>query len=137
MKLKKIKQITLICLITVFSGVLLAGCTNVQSGTFINHTENVQNDTWTFSATRANGHSTRNIEMNEDNLTKLYVNSTNDSGNISLILTQGEFTHYTDLTSGFNGFIDTQEFNPGQISLRLQFENAEGIKISISWSVDE
>ena len=137
---KRTKQIiSLMGLIVLLTTILLAGCdSSAQVGIFMNRSDRLQNEIWTFTAGSANGHITRNINMTNENLAAFHVDSRGiNSGETSLIITQGDTTKTIDLTNGFNEHIDMQEFSPGRIRLRLQFDSARNVNMVISWRAAE
>ena len=94
---------------------------------------NVANNTWRASPARANGSSRVNYTFTATNLDNMTVRNTNTEGMVSLTFTQGDAEKTVDITGDFNENIDMSSFEPGQITLRLVFENATNVEALISW----
>jgi len=105
----------------------------VKSGAISGGLSYVKNDTWSTTASKFNGHCRVDKTLNSDNLATFRVNSTNSDGKVFLKLTQGDVEKTIEITGEFNDKIDMGEFKPGRIRLRLEFEHAEDVNISISW----
>ena len=97
-------------------------------------THNREADSWLITVNRVNGHARRDIDFTAESLSALHVESTNSDGSVSLLITQGEVTRTIDLTGEFNQVLDiSNDFQPGSVRLRLEFENAETVRVSLSW----
>lgn len=105
----------------------------VKSGFSSNAISYVKNDTWITSASSVNGHYKVNKTFDYGNLAAFNANSTNSGGKVFLKLIQGKVEKSIDITGEFNDKIDMSEFEPGRIWLRLEFENAKDLNISVSW----
>jgi len=91
-------------------------------------------DSWLISINRVNGSSRRDINFTTESLTSLHVENTNSDGNVSLVISQGETEQTIDISDNFNEILDISDtFEPGSIRLRLEFENAENVRVSLSW----
>ena len=127
-------------LIITFTLVLFSSCneprsisafhTWTTSGTL---THAIEADRWDISVASVDGRAWREINFSAQNLNALHVRSANNYGTVRLRLIQGDTEIITDLTEYFYGHPATSYFEPGQIRLRLDFINAEGVNISISW----
>jgi len=105
----------------------------VKSGAISGGLSYVKNDTWSTTASKFNGHCRVDKTFDSDNLAAFYVNSTNSSGKVFLIIIQGDVEKTIEITGEFNDKIDMSEFEPGRIRLRLEFEHAEDLNVSVSW----
>ena len=56
-----------------------------------------------------------------------------NNGAITLVLIQDDITEVFELSRGFNGTLDTGNFEAGRILMRLNFVNAEDVDLSVSW----
>lgn len=105
----------------------------VKSGMISGGLSYVQDDTWSTSASKINGYCRVDKTFNSDNLAAFRVDGTNSGGKVFLTLIQGDVEKTIEITGEFNDEIDMSECKPGRIRLRLEFENAEDIDISVSW----
>ena len=96
-------------------------------------THAIEVDHWEISVASVDGRAWRDIDFSAQNLGALHVRSANNHGMVRLRLIQGDTEMITDLTEYFYGYPATSYFEPGEIRLRLDFINAEGVNISISW----
>ncbi|MCL2361322.1 MAG: hypothetical protein FWC73_05875 [Defluviitaleaceae bacterium] len=97
-------------------------------------THNNEVDSWFISINRVNGNSMRDITFTSESLTELHVENTNSSGSVVLIITQDETERRIDISDNFNEILDiSDDFEPGSIRLRLEFESAENVRVSLSW----
>ena len=127
----------------VFLGVLLlfsialTGCGSnttvaswTTSGTLINDS---QDESWTLSVGRANGHIRRNVTFNQGQLDMLNVRGSASDGELTLTLIQGDTRVELDLAQGFDGFVITYGLEPGTIQMRLDFNSATDVDVAIRW----
>ena len=98
-----------------------------------NMTYSTPHNSWTIAATSLRGHSTRTLDVTAEQLAALHVASTNSGGELRLTITQSDVSEHFDLTGAFEGPIDASTFEPGRISLRLDFERVEDVSVHISW----
>ncbi len=122
-------------LVTVLA-VVLSGCGAATmsaswAGTAFSHQE--PDDGWTVSAGTLKGSATRNVTFSADNLAALQVTNVNSGGTVSFTITQGDTEKAFDINGNFSGAIDMGGFAPGDISLRLDFEEAEGVELNMKW----
>ena len=108
----------------------------VSTGTFTMRPYNVTNDTWRVRSSRANGYSRVYYIFDETDLATMHVNSRNATGSIHLTFTQGDLERTVDISNEYYGYIDLSGFEPGEVRLRLEFEDAVQINITISWGED-
>jgi len=92
-----------------------------------------QDNGFTINAQRVNGRNRMHVNFSTTNLNSLQVNNTNTAGRMYLELTQGDVVRRTDITGSFNGTIDTSAFEPGRVTVRVIYERAEGVNISVRW----
>jgi len=135
MKVKKIFSFVMV----VATIIVMTACSSetrvvsswTTSGTL---THNNEVDSWLISVNRVNGNSRRDITVTSESLTALHVENTNSNGSVNLIITQGETERMIDISGNFNEILDiSDDFEPGSIRLRLEFENAENVRVSLSW----
>jgi len=100
------------------------------SGTLVNDS---LDESWTLSIGQANGNIRRDARFNQQNLDFFFVRASIGSGNATLTITQGSNETIIDLSDGMDGFISTAGLGPGNIRLRLDFDNATDVEIEISW----
>lgn len=105
----------------------------VKSGSSSVAISYVKNDTWTTTASSVNGNYRVDKTFDSGNLASFHASSTNSIGKIVLKLIQGDVEKSIDITGEFNDKIDMSEFEPGRIRLRLEFEHATDLSISVSW----
>ena len=96
-------------------------------------THTIEADRWEISVASVNGRAWRYLDFGAESLDALHVRSANNHGTMRLTLIQGDFQQTTDLTEYFYGHPVTSYFEPGEITLRLDFINVESVNISISW----
>jgi len=88
---------------------------------------------WTITAAALRGHSTRTLDLTAEELATLYINSTIGGGEVQLTISQDDVLESVYLTGEFGQVIDTSAFEPGQISLRLDFWQAEDLIVHMRW----
>jgi hypothetical protein len=81
---------------------------------------------------------TRNItrELNTDEIRSIAVNSSSNSGEIVLTISQDGNLDGSEVVidiSNFNGDIDTSSLNPGRIRFSLRFDEIRGSDTTIRW----
>ena len=104
---------------------------NSWSGTMMS-SRGTGND-WSISARTVRGHTVRTVSFTAEELAALRIDSENEDGKISFTMTQGEIEIVTDISGEFNDNIDTSGFEPGRIRLRLDFEAASGVNVTVNW----
>ena len=95
----------------------------------------VERDYWIINATSINGHTTRRLELSAAEIGALHVQSSNRAGGITVTLTQGDTVEVFDVSTSFDGLLDTGAFEGGRIRIRVDFDRAEGIEFHASWIV--
>jgi hypothetical protein len=132
---KRIVALALLFLLTV----MIVSCANSRTGTWSivgSHTgmvRNISEDGITFSASRANGRFTTNVDLNADNLLVFHVENTNSAGTASMVITQDNTERTFDISGEYNDNLDMSAFEGGRIRIRLVFENAENVNLVINW----
>ena len=97
-------------------------------------THNHEANRWHISANRVNGYTRRDINFTAESLSALQIATSNNGGNISLAITQGETNKLVELAGEVNETLDiSNDFEPGNIRLRLEFEDAENVVITLNW----
>lgn len=90
-------------------------------------------DSWTITARSIDGMAERTIDLSAEELSAIQVDISDNRGAITLVLIQGDITEVFELSRGFNGTLDTDSFEAGQILMRLNFANAEDVDLSVTW----
>lgn len=105
----------------------------VKSGAISKGISYVKNDTWTTRASKINGYCRVDKNFNTENLASIWINSSNSGGKIFFVMKQGDVEKTIEITGEFNSRIDMNEFKAGRIRLRLEFEHAKDLTVSVSW----
>jgi len=92
-----------------------------------------QLDSWTITARSLNGMAERRLDLSAEELSAIQVDISDNNGAITLVLIQDDITEVFELSRGFNGTLDTGNFEAGRILMRLNFVNAEDVDLSVSW----
>jgi len=133
--LKKIYGLILKTLLLVFIGLTVTGCEGADL--FVGTTDISTNNHWRFTARRANGQQTLTRSLNQEDLRNFTVNSTIESGEMFLILSQGGSRQTINLGGGEMTLsaddIGLDEFEPGSIRMQLDFVEARGATVYIRW----
>ena len=117
--------------ITACSGETRVVSTWTMSGAL---THNIEANSWLISINRVNGNSRRDVTFTSESIRALHVENTNNGGSVALVITQGEAQRRIDISGNFNEILDiSDDFEPGSIRLRLEFESAENVRVSLSW----
>jgi len=116
------------------SPMMLVGCTSF-SGSSSNLNHAYSDGVWTVTATSVNGTLSRSFNLQQEQLDSLRVTSVAAQGSVQLVLIQGdvEKTVILDQLHVSAQPIDTSDFNPGSVRVRLNFTNARGVSIVVSW----
>lgn len=130
------KKIITFGIVAVLLTVTFTGCggnaiSYSWSSSGLTHSEKI--DSWELSAKKVNGHCARKIDFSSENLDALNVVSTNSVGVVSIVMTQGDTKITTDISGEYDGNIDMGDFEPGRIGIRLEFEHAENVVLSVRW----
>ena len=125
----------IICLALMLSA--LSSCSGAQtiaSWSGNNMVSNSEDYSWVVSASRVNGNITRqDVDFGIENLDMLHINSTNSEGEVHLTLIQGDNKIDVNITKEFTGFLITEGLEPGNIIMRLDFDNAVDVHVEIKW----
>ena len=114
----------------------VVGCSGISVTTRWSYTglsQNNQIDSWTINATTIDGLAERNLDLSAAELATIEVDSNDNVGAVTLVLIQGDITEVFELSRGFNGILDTSNFEAGQILMRLNFVNARAVDLSVNW----
>ncbi|MCL2404926.1 MAG: hypothetical protein FWC92_05185 [Defluviitaleaceae bacterium] len=90
---------------------------------------------WAIAARSIDGMAERMLDLSAEELSAIQVDISDNRGAITLVLIQGDITEVFELSRGFNGTLDTSNFEAGQILMRLNFVNAEDVDLSINWAI--
>ena len=133
------KRIIAFFSILTFFAAVLSGCganTTIASwttsGTVTNQSED---ERWFLAVGRANGHIRRDANFTQDNLDFFFIRSSNTEGEVRLTLIQDDTEIEFVLYPGLNDFINVGGLQPGNIRLRLDFDNATDVEVMITWNV--
>ena len=123
--------------IFVMLAVVLAGCQGTGSVWAASSETNdkIEADSWTFTAKHASGHTAKDFDFSSDQLAVFHIESTCREGEIFLVLTQGDAERAFDISGKFDGFVDTRDFEPGTVRVRLNLEEAYDVRVVLSWGV--
>lgn len=136
------KKVVLILI--VLTVVFIAGCDNSLDNSYVRSawrgtdlSYRVTDSGWSVAATALHGYSVRNLDFDAGSFGALRVTSVNDGGGVYLVITQDVdgtvLLEEIDLTGGFAGSVDTSGFAPGRVEMRLRFERATDVRVSIEW----
>ena len=110
------------------------GASTVANWSGSNMDSDLQDNSWTVTADRVNGNITRqDVDFSAENLDMLHVSSMNTDGEVILTLIQGDIEIPVDLTGGTEGFLISGDLQPGNIRLRLDFDNATDVRVTVRW----
>ena len=113
------------------------GFNSFRSGIFINMSQEIHNEGWTFSAEEANGYNVIFTDLNRGALDNLYLRSHIGGGEMSLIIECKGASKIIDLSAEETaipaGSLDMSGFEPGRVEMRLIFTGAVNVFISLSW----
>ncbi|MCL2361792.1 MAG: hypothetical protein FWC73_08280 [Defluviitaleaceae bacterium] len=105
---------------------------SMSSGSFTNQRNNLRNNQWNFSASRANGWTRRSPSLTADEMAIFHVSSSSGD-EISLLLEQGDISEVISISSTFHDYVDLSRFEPGRIRMTLQFDRANDINVTLRW----
>ncbi len=95
-----------------------------------------ENQQWIAVANSVkSGRTTRTVTLTEDNLSVFTVQSSTESGVLTLRITQGEETKEVDI-SNFNGNIDMGQFTAGKTAIELRYDQIQDMHTVIRWLVE-
>ena len=80
-----------------------------------------------------NGYVSRTYKLTADNADTIYIESKNDSGTMTLLITQADQERSIDISDNYSGNIDLSGFEIGKVKVRLDIANAKGIELLITW----
>jgi len=136
--------LTLIIIISISIGVnLLMNLTDfgstgsMRSGIFVNDSRGIDANGWYFSADEAQGHSTFFTNLTQMDLDNLLIESRILSGEMTLVITQGNDRFVFDLSETeveiTTREIDVGALEPGRIEMRLYFTYAQSVDVVAGW----
>jgi hypothetical protein len=88
---------------------------------------------WSYSAPRRDGSQSRVVTLTAEQLEAFRVDSSTESGTVTLTITQGTNERVVNLLGGFNDYVDLSGFSPGEIQLHLNFNSTREFNVEISW----
>ncbi|MCL2817278.1 MAG: hypothetical protein FWD39_02690 [Clostridiales bacterium] len=119
--------------------IALAGCVGngmVFSGSSSGMRKELKDGSWKITAKSINGTATRTVYMNAlDVKGAMRVTNANSEGKVFLIISQGDVEKTVELSGEFSEDIDMSDFEPGSVKLRLKFEKAKDVKVTITWTI--
>jgi hypothetical protein len=114
------------------SGTMVDAFGNARRGTFFSLNASHRNQEWNLSVGRGNGTIQISPRLSEAELAQIYVAGNASRGEVFLQLEQdgrvAEF-HVTE----FGGILDVTGFAPGRIRMIASLENAEDVRLVVSW----
>ncbi|MCL2372097.1 MAG: PLDc N-terminal domain-containing protein [Defluviitaleaceae bacterium] len=108
------------------------GGASVRMGSFSGSRSHLRNETWTFTANRANGHERRNINFTAAQLNDFHVFS-DSGGGTTLRLEQNNNVKTVDISGFVDRNVDLSAFEPGRVRVRLDFDRADDVYVRLSW----
>ncbi|MCL2704033.1 MAG: hypothetical protein FWE91_10565 [Defluviitaleaceae bacterium] len=115
------------------TGGSLTGFGSVKSGAFSMSMNWYSDGRWSFNARSANGRISRSPNLTAEELNSFFVTNSNNNGEVSLLISQGNVETTVDISGYFNGYIDMSDFKPGRIRLQLNFNRASDVSALIRW----
>jgi len=132
------KRLIFVCMMLVFAFALVAcgygGTATTSSWSNSGLSQDSQLDSWSITADRVNGHSLRRLDLTAYQLANIFVASNHTSGAVNVVLIQGDNEQSFSIANDFSGILDTSNFEPGNIRMRLNFANAQDVDIYVSWA---
>ena len=128
MRKKNLAIIVLAALIIVLGG--CAGATSYSLSGSGSHSFTPQR--WKMTGSW-NGHASRNYDLTADNVDTIHVESKNNSGTMTLLITQDDNEQNIDISGNYSGNIDLRGFETGKVNIRLNFTGAKEIELEITW----
>jgi len=127
--------------------IALAGCaggTAVRSSlSYRNFVQSSLPESWSITADTVRGHTTRDVDITAEQLVALEISGSIGGGEVRLAISQGNESIViglaasdTEETAAYHGALGPDHgFEPGPVSLRLEFVQVENLSIHISWEV--
>lgn len=126
--------LALLAVVVVVAVLLSRGGVVVKSGAMSGCVSLVRRTTWRTTAHRIDGHCRVDKSLDAGQLAALRVTSTNGSGQVSLLLSQGTTRRSVDLSGGFDGAVDVHGFEPDRRTrLRVDFRDARDVRLDVRW----
>lgn len=126
--------LALLAVAVVVAMLLTRGGFVVKSGAMSGCMSLVRGTTWRTTAHRIDGHCRVDQSLDAGQLAALRVTSTNGSGRVVLLLSQGATTRSVDLSGGFDGPVDVHGFAPDRRTrLRVDFRDARDVRLDVRW----
>lgn len=127
-----------IVIIIIFMGFVLIvfrdGDLKAHSGISIGSIENNIGDKWNVSYISSTKEFTRKIKIEDNNPSRLYIESECGKGKLSLRLVQGDIERTIDLSPKNDGYqFDLSIFKDGEVKLYLIGDNAKNVKFKSYW----
>jgi hypothetical protein len=136
MNMKKLSVLVLVLLLVL----IVTACDGANSATWrrsVGVRENSSNSSFSISVRSASG-GTRNrtFTLTDEELSSINVNSSSESGEIILTISQDGAIDGTEISmdiSNFNGEISAVGLNGGRIRFSLRFDNVRDSSTVINW----
>jgi len=108
-----------------------------NSGVWSVRTTNYRNNQWTETVRSGRGNSRRTHTLDAQQMSAFHVESVNESGNLYLLLEQGNNSSRIDISGDFYSGINLHDhgFTPGRIRMTLQYERVYRSHTVIRWRV--
>lgn len=115
--------------------VLFTACTT-RSWTAIGMSTSAGDTSWDFTAASVNGYTSRNVDFSAESIAAINIESTNEEGAIRLSFTQGDRKEEIEVTGSYSDTVNLAQlggFTAGSVSIRIDFEQAKGLALHLSW----
>ncbi len=74
----------------------------------------------------------KTVDLDEEEMEKVWVESSCEEGNLYLLLIQGKQSEVVDITD-FEGYLDLSKYQQGQIKMQFYNEKARNAKFKLNW----
>jgi hypothetical protein len=122
--------------VLLFTAFFVAGCTGEEITVSWTATELSHEHTrgsWAVTADTIDGYAYRDVTFGTGNLVSFYAESGNRRGRVTLTLAQDGVEKVLTLDREYAGRVDMDGFKPGRVHMRLDFENATDLALSLNW----
>lgn len=103
------------------------------SGTGSRLIRTLHDDNYYITAQNINGRIILFFDLDEDINTNFYITNSNNDGNVTLEIVQGEISNIFDITGDFSDYIDMKYFYFGRVSFIIMYEKASDVSTIFRW----
>jgi len=131
------KLICLVALLALVIGLVACsygGTTTTSSWSNSGLSANSQASSWSITARSVNGNSLRRLDLTAAELANIHIVSSHTAGVVNVVLIQDGDEQVFSIESGFDGILDTSNFEAGRIRMRIVFANAQDVDIAVNWT---